>query len=83
MWSIQDVSAEELARLLHHYRGALAHDSDSRNGETAAWEHTSSSERKLMVAAARLALIELAATPAPAEANRPYYTKPGEADWGC
>jgi len=84
MWSIQDVSAEELARLMHHYRGALAHDFDCRNGEEASsWERTSPSERKLAVAAARLALIELAAAPAQIEANRPYFAKPGKADWGC
>jgi hypothetical protein len=85
MWSIQDVSAEELAKLFHHYRGALAHDFDCRNGEEAgsSWDRTPASERKLMVAAARLALLELAATPAQADASRPYFAKPGEAEWGC
>jgi len=85
MWSIQDVSAEELAKLFHHYRGALAHDFDCQNGEEAgsSWDRTPQSERKLMVAAARLALLELATAPAQADANRPYFAKPGEADWGC
>ena len=85
MWSIQDVSAEELARLLHHYRGALAHDFDCHNGEeaTSSWDRTSAGERKLAVAAARLALLELAATPVQAETGRPYFAKPGEAVWGC
>jgi hypothetical protein len=85
MWSIQDVSAEELAKLFHHYRGALAHDFDCHNGEegTSSWDRAPQSERKLMVAAARLALLELAATPAQADAGRPYFAKPGEADWGC
>ena len=85
MWSIQDVSAEELAKLFHHYRGALAHDCDGHNGEqeTSSWDRTPPSERKLMVAAARLALLELAATGAPADAGRPYFAKPSEADWGC
>ena len=85
MWSIQDVSAEELARLFHHYRGALAHDFDGHNDTegTSSWDRTPPSERKLMVAAARLALLELAATPVAAEANRPFFAKPGEADWGC
>jgi hypothetical protein len=85
MWSIQDVSAEELAKLFHHYRGALAHDFDCHNSEdgTSSWDRTPQSERKLLVAAARLALLELAATPAQADASRPYFAKPGEADWGC
>jgi hypothetical protein len=84
MWSIQDVSAEELAKLFHHYRGALAHDFDCQgNEEGSSWDRTPQHERKLMVAAARLALLELAAAPAQADANRQYFAKPGEADWGC
>lgn len=84
MWSIQDVSAEELAKLFHHYRGALAHDFDCANSEVAAvWDRTPQEERKLMVAAARLALLELATTPAQEKENRPYFAKHGEADWGC
>ena len=85
MWSIQDVSAEELAKLFHHYRGALAHDFDCQDGEetSSSWDRTPQSERKIMVAAARLALLELATAPAQADANRPYFAKPGEADWGC
>lgn len=84
MWSIQDVSAEQLAKLFHHYRGALAHDFDCQGGEEASssWDHAPQHERKLMVAAARLALLELAAA-APAGADRQYFAKPGEADWGC
>jgi hypothetical protein len=81
MWSIH---AEELARLFHHYRGALAHDSDCHNQaeSDSSWDRTPQHERKLMVAAARLALLELATAPAQQNA-RPYFAKPGEADWGC
>jgi hypothetical protein len=35
-----------------------------------------------MVAAARLALLELATAQAH-EHDRPYFAKPGEAEWGC
>jgi hypothetical protein len=85
MWSIQDVSAEELAKLFHHYRGALAHDFDCLTTEEAAsaWDRTPQSERKLMVAAARLALLELATATPQTQPSRPYFAKPGEADWGC
>ncbi len=85
MWSIQDISAEELAKLFHHYKGALAHGFDCRNTEavTSPWDRTPQSERKLMVAAARLALLELAAEQAQQATSRPYFAKPGEADWGC
>jgi hypothetical protein len=84
MGSIQDVSAEELAKLFHHYRGALAHDFGHGNREDSFFlESTPKHERKLMTAAARLALLELAAAPAQVAASRPYFAKPGEADWGC
>ncbi|MGA2102892.1 MAG: hypothetical protein ABSG34_17420 [Candidatus Sulfotelmatobacter sp.] len=86
MSTIQDVAAEDLARLFHHYRQALMHDSDPHENEneqrSSSWERTPPTERKLMVAAARLALLELSTTPA-SSPGRKYYGKPGEADWGC
>jgi hypothetical protein len=82
--SIQDVSAEELAKLFHHYQEALAGDFDCSGGdERATWEHTPQNERKCMIAAARLALLELRAKEAEASSNRRYFAKPGEAEWGC
>ena len=86
MASIQNVSAEELAKLLHHYQDALAHDYDcqTRGGAIpSSWEQTPDKERKLMVAAARLALLELDATSEQQNPNRRYFAKPGEAEWGC
>jgi hypothetical protein len=85
MWTIEDVSAEQLAKLFHHYRGALAHDFGAQqNGEVACpWDSAPQNERKLMVAAARLALLELATAPAHSGASRNYFAKPGEAEWGC
>jgi hypothetical protein len=81
---IQDVDAEQLARVFHHYHEALAQDCDSPTVEAvSAWERAPENERKLMVAAARLTLLELAAPPTPAGRSRKYYAKPGEADWGC
>jgi len=83
--SIQDVSAEELARLFHHYQGALARDFESRKHEQLpTWDHTPQSERKMLVAAARLTLLELAdEATKKSSSTRPYFAKPGEADWGC
>jgi hypothetical protein len=85
MSTIQDVSAEQLARLFHHYREALAHDvyAHGSEEESSSWERTSQNERKLMVAAARLALLELATAPAQLGTSRRYYANPGEAEWGC
>ena len=83
MWSIQDVSPEELAMLFHHYQGALAHSCDEGEECRVAWERTPQGERKRLVAAARLALLELAAAATHRNAERPYFAKPGEAEWGC
>lgn len=88
---IQDVNAEELARIFHHYQEALAQDdrlpateADTPDAEGAtSWDRTPQNERKLMVAAARLTLLELSTTPARAIPSRKYYAKHGEADWGC
>jgi hypothetical protein len=83
--SIQEVSAEELAKLFHLYHQALTHGMDDHaSGERGvAWEQTPLNERKLMVTAARLALIDLAAAGGEELPNRRYFAKPGEADWGC
>ena len=80
MSSIHNVSAEDLAKLFHHYQGSLAHDFHGHASQEAdsSWEQAPQNERELMIAAARLTLLELAA-----EVNRQYFAKPGEADWGC
>jgi hypothetical protein len=82
--SIQDVSAETLAKLFHHYREALAQDYDCKGSEhgSSSWDQAPVSERKLMVAAARLTLEELGAESVD-HSSRKYFAKPGEADWGC
>jgi len=85
MSSIQNVSPEELVKLFHHYQEALASDFDpeSRQGASPSWEQTPPNQRKLRIAAARLALLELASSSAEERPNREYYAKPGEAEWGC
>ncbi len=83
MSTIQDISAEQLAKVFHHYREALAHGCNGHGAEKSSWERASEQERKLMVAAARLAILELAAEPVPPASDRKYFAKPGEADWGC
>ena len=98
MQTIQEVNAEQLAKLFHHYHEALQHDCDSREDSSqhdscnqdsvhedslSAWDRTPQSERKLMIAAAKLALLELSTTPEAPRPRRKYYAQPGEADWGC
>jgi hypothetical protein len=83
MSTIQDVSAEQLAKLFHHYQEALEHDCSDHGREEESWERISQDERKVMVAAARLTLLELATSPAQPSPSRKYYATPGEAEWGC
>jgi len=82
LMSIQEVPVERFAQLFHYYHQALA---DSRNtaaaGANDAWADVPPSEKSRMIAAARLALLELA--PVVEYQQRPYFAKPGEAEWGC
>jgi hypothetical protein len=85
MSSLQNVSAEDLAKLFHHYHEALAHDFHGRMSREAtwSWDQAPPSEQKLMIAAARLTLMELNTAHEEKPAQRPYFAKPGEAEWGC
>ena len=82
--SIQEVSSEQLAQIFHHYTQALAPDfacmSDNSHGS---WNEIPLQERSRMVAAARLALMDLEATASQKANSREYFAKPGEAEWGC
>ena len=80
---IHEASAEQLAKLFHHYREALTRDvnPDSR-AETLTWENTPRDERNLLIAAAELALLDLGQAEA-CEPVRKYYATPGAAEWGC
>ncbi len=82
--SIQEVSPEQLAELFHHYHQALASDFDcecSPNSE--AWDRVPQPEKKRLVAAARLALLELSAPDTERNHSRRFFATPGEAEWGC
>jgi len=85
MASMYNVSAEELAKVFHHYHQALANDFHGQATKEAdfSWDQASQGERKLMIAAARLTLLELGTNAAEREDGRRYFAKPGEADWGC
>jgi hypothetical protein len=82
--SIQEVSAEQLAELFHHYHQALGPDFGSESNSNAeTWEQAPHQEKSRLVEAARLALLELAAREREREESRRYFAKPGEAEWGC
>lgn len=82
--SIQEVSAETLAELFHHYHQALGPDfgcNELRNSEP--WHDMPQLERTRMVAAVRLALLEIDSSAEQKIESRRYFAKPGEANWGC
>lgn len=82
--SIQEVSPEQLAKLFHHYHQALAPDFGCADeAKTPSWPHVPQEERNRLIAAARLALTELAATEHHEEEKSRYFARPGEAEWGC
>ncbi len=82
--SIQEVAPEQLAELFHHYHQALAPESRSLSKPPCeTWNDVPAPERNRLVAAARLALLELATTAREHEESRRYFAKAGEAEWGC
>jgi hypothetical protein len=82
--SLQEVLPEQLAELFHHYHQALGPDfACDSNVESETWEQVPAQEKNRMIAAARLALLELGASDRQREDSRRYFAKPGEAEWGC
>ena len=82
--SIQEVSPEQFARLFHRYHEALAADFGCANGSYPdSWSEVPASERRRMVTAARLVLLELASSTDEENHRRRYFAKPGQAEWGC
>ena len=82
--SLQEVLPEQLAQLFHHYHQALApHFACDTETDAEPWDQVPSQEKNRMIAAARLALLELAASDHQREDSRKYFAKPGEAEWGC
>jgi hypothetical protein len=57
--SIETVSPEKLAMLVHHYSEGLAPDFGLQPSTSPDWDDLSQDERKRMVAATRLALLDL------------------------
>jgi hypothetical protein len=82
--SIQEVSAEQLAKLFDHYHQALASDYGCRTEQAnQSWKDVPQQERNRMTAAARLALLKLDSVDQEGQDSKRYFAKPGEAEWGC
>jgi hypothetical protein len=81
--SIQEVSAEQLAELFHHYQQSFESGGGASRPTAEEWEQLSQPEKDRLIAAARLTLVDLISTAKELEDSRRYFAKPGEAEWGC
>jgi hypothetical protein len=83
MW-IHEVAPERLAELFHHYHRALMPEASSKRGEErGSWGDVPPREKSRLVAAARLALLELESTSGGRGRPKEFFAQPGEAEWGC
>jgi hypothetical protein len=82
--SIEEVSAERFAQLFHHYHQVLGDGSGSaaRLRTCEEWANVPPSEKNRLIAACRLALLEVEVVPSDSQSRR-YFARPGEAEWGC
>jgi len=78
--STQEVFVQQFARLFHHYQEALSPEAE-KGSES--WNSVPSDDRNRLVAAARLAILELETNAHLHDQSRRYFAKPGEAEWGC
>ncbi len=83
MW-VREIAPERLAELFHHYHQALtAEPSRNRSEISSSWNEIPPQEKNRLVAAARLAILELDSPKNKAMKSRPYFAQPGDAEWGC
>ena len=80
--STQDVFVEQFAKLFVHYQHAITStDAEVVSEDALDLPDAPSAERERVVAAARLALMELEADDR--NDSRRWFARPGEAEWGC
>jgi len=83
MW-INEVAPERLAEIFHHYQQALTPEISGKGSEgRAEWKEVPQQQKSRLVAAARLALLELESLTNDRAGSRQYFAQPGEAEWGC
>jgi hypothetical protein len=78
--STQELFVQQFTKLFHHYTEALAPSVQQKGMPE---NSVSPRETERLVAAARLAILELETNGHPQDNSRRYYAKPGEAEWGC
>lgn len=79
--STQEVFVQQFTKLFHHYSSALS--SPEQKPEPAPSNSGLADESNRLVAAARLAILELETNASLHSNDRRYFAKPGEAEWGC
>ncbi len=83
MW-IHEIAPERLAELFHHYQQALTPEISGKGSEgQGSWREVSPQMKSRLVAAVRLALLELDSVNNEHRDARQYFAQPGEAEWGC
>jgi hypothetical protein len=81
---INEVAPERLAEIFHHYQQALTPEISGKGSEgRAEWKEVPQQQKSRLVAAARLALLELESLTNDHAGSRQYFAQPGEAEWGC
>ena len=78
--STQEQFVQQFTRLFEHYTHALTPDSGN---DTQSKVSTTTEDDHHLVAAARLAILELETNTKMERNARKYFAKPGEAEWGC
>lgn len=82
--STKEVFVQQFAKLFAHYNDSLVGDKDTAvEHQSLGWRELPCKDRDRMVAAARLALLEIETTSKLEDNSRRYYARPGEAEWGC
>ncbi len=82
MWT-HELAPERLAELFHHYQQALTPDNSGARGESRdSWKEVPPQEKNRLVAAVRLALLELDSMKDERPKHKQYFAQPGEAEWG-
>jgi hypothetical protein len=77
---IDEIRAEQLAEVFHHYHQTLTSSPQAISASPAeSWDELPQRDREHLIAAARLTLLELESD----TNSRKYFARPGEAEWGC
>jgi hypothetical protein len=81
--SIQEVSAEQLAELFHHYHQALGQTLAPRASQTLKHGAGTTTGKEPSGRCCPSGIAGIASTDRKRENPRRYFAKPGEAEWGC